>query len=85
MTIQIELSPEVETRLTIAAQAHGIAVEKYAGDLIQDALAPFTRGSGRLTVEEFHAMLSELAEGSENLPNLPTESFTRESFYEDRT
>jgi len=50
----------------------------------QDALAPLARGTGKLTVEEFHAMLKELAEGSESLPNLPTESFTRESFYEDR-
>jgi hypothetical protein len=25
-----------------------------------------------------------MAEGSEKLPNLPTESFSRESFYEDR-
>ncbi len=25
-----------------------------------------------------------MAEGSQKLPNLPTESFSRESFYEDR-
>jgi hypothetical protein len=29
-------------------------------------------------------MLNALSAGSERLPNLPTESFTRESFYEDR-
>jgi hypothetical protein len=34
---------------------------------------------------QFHAMLDALAEGSEKLPNLPAESFTRESLYEDRT
>jgi hypothetical protein len=29
-------------------------------------------------------MLDAMAEGSEKLPDLPTESFSRESFYEDR-
>ena len=29
-------------------------------------------------------MLEGMAEGSEDLPNLPTKSFSRESFYEDR-
>jgi hypothetical protein len=29
-------------------------------------------------------MLQSLRAGSENLPDMPTESFTRESFYEDR-
>jgi hypothetical protein len=38
----------------------------------------------RMTVEEFHRMLAAIAEGSEKLPDLPTESFSRESFYEDR-
>jgi hypothetical protein len=85
MTIQIELSPEAEARLAVEAQAHGIAPEKYAGSLLQEVLGSLPRPSGRLTVEEFHAMLDALAEGSEKLPNLPTESFTRESFYEDRT
>jgi hypothetical protein len=84
MTIQIEISPEVEARLTAEAQAHGVPPEKYAGSLLQEALASPARGTGKLTVEEFHAMLAALAEGSEKLPNLPAETFTRESFYEDR-
>lgn len=37
-----------------------------------------------MTIDEFHRMLAAVAEGSENLPDLPTESFSRESFYEDR-
>ena len=85
MTIQVELNPETEARLVAAAQARGIALEKYAETLLQNALASPTGGSGRLTVEEFHKMLRALAEGSERLPNIPTEAFTRESFYEDRT
>lgn len=85
MKIQVELTPETEARLTAAARARGVAPEKYAWSLLQEVLASSAGGTGRLTIEEFHAMLSELAEGSKRLPNIPTEAFTRESFYEDRT
>jgi hypothetical protein len=84
MTIQVELSPQTEARLAVAALAHGLAPEKYAGSLLQEALVPAAGASGELTVEQFHAMLDALADDSEKLPDLPTESFSRESFYEDR-
>jgi hypothetical protein len=84
MTIQVELTPETEARLTAAARARGVAPEKYAGSLLHDVLAPSANGTGRLTIAEFHNMLDALAQGSEQLPNIPTEAFTRESFYENR-
>jgi hypothetical protein len=84
MTIQVEVSPETEALLAAAAQARGVALEQYAGTLLHDALASSAMGSGRLTVEEFHKMLREIAEGSERLPQLPTSAFSRESFYEGR-
>jgi len=36
-----------------------------------------------MTVDEFRRMLADIASGSEHLPDLPTESFSRETFYED--
>jgi hypothetical protein len=84
MAIHIELSPESEARLAAEAQARGLEIEKYAGSLLQQALATSTDHPGPLTVERFHAMLDALAQGSERLPDLATASFTRESFYEDR-
>jgi len=84
MTIQIELSPEMEARLVADARAEGIPLEKVAERLLQEAMASRPVAPGNLTVEDFHTMLDALAEASEELPNLPTESFTRESFYEDR-
>ena len=84
MTIQVELSPQAEIRLAVEALAHGLAPEEYAGSLLQEFLAPATRASGKLTVEQFHSMLDTLSKDSEDLPNLPTESFSRESFYGDR-
>ncbi len=85
MTIQIELNPESEARLTAEAHARGVALETYASDLLQEVLLSSRRRRAKLTRERFHVMLRALADGSERLPNLPTESFTRESFYEDRT
>jgi hypothetical protein len=85
MTIQVELSPEAEARLLAVAQAQGIPLEKVAERLLQEALTSRSVPSGNLSVDEFHTMLDALAKGSEKLPKLATESFTRESFYEDRT
>ena len=84
MTIQVELSVETQARLAAAAQAHGVAPEKYASTLLYEMLASPPAGSGKLTVEELHQMLSEIAEGSETVPRQPTSAFTRQSFYEDR-
>ena len=84
MTIQFELTPEMEARLVAGARERGISVEKYAEALLRDAVAIHSTPAGRLSVEELHAMLEAIAEGSEKLPNLPTSSFSRESFYEGR-
>ena len=84
MTIQVELSPEAEARLASEAEARGLAPKQYAGGLLKELLAVRHNPSARLTVKELHKMLAEIAEGSEELPRLPTSAFTRESFYEDR-
>ena len=84
MAIQVELNAETEARLTAAAEARGIAPEKYAGTLLHEVLAVAPSGSGKLTAEDLHEMLREIADGAEKLPYLPTSAFTRESFYESR-
>jgi hypothetical protein len=84
MTIQVEISPEAEARLTAAAGARGIPVETYAGTLLQEALAPFRGGAGMLTLENVDAFSKKLSEGSENMPVLSLEANERASYYEDR-
>ncbi len=84
MTIHVELTPEAAARLLAEAEAQGVSLEEVAERLLQEALASHAVPKGSLTVGEFHAMLQALSAGSENLPNLPTESFARESFYKDR-
>jgi hypothetical protein len=83
MTIQLKLNSETEARLIAEARAKGVPLERAAEQLLEQALAGRSSSRGRMSVEEFHQMLGGMAEGSERLPDLPTESFTRESFYED--
>ena len=84
MSIRVELNPETEERLKAEARSKGLPVEKVAEQLLREALSERPAPQGRMSVEEFHRMLGAMAEGSERLPDLPTESFSRESFYEDR-
>ena len=84
MTIQVDLNAETEASLTAEARSQGIPLEILAERLLKEALAKTIASHGYLTLNEFHRMLEGMAEGSEKLPNLPTETFSRESFYEDR-
>jgi hypothetical protein len=84
MTIRVELNPETEERLKAEARAKGLPLEKVAEQLLNEALTGRTLSRGQMSVDEFHRMLAAMAEGSEWLSDLTTESFSRESFYEDR-
>jgi hypothetical protein len=84
MTIRVELTPETEARLIAEARAKGLPLEKVAEQLLKEALHGLPLSQRQMSVDEFHRMLAAIAEGSERLPDLPTESFSRESFYEDR-
>lgn len=84
MTIRVELNSETEARLVAEARAQGLPLEKVAERLLKEALDGRSMSRGHMAVEEFHRMLDAMAQGSESLPDLPTQSFSRESFYEDR-
>jgi len=83
MTIQLELNPELMERLAAEARARGIGLEECAGFLLREALATHSEPQGSLSVEDLHAMLHEIAEGSDKLPKVPTSAFTRESLYDE--
>ena len=68
MTIEVELNPEAQARLSAVAQAQGVPPEKVAERLLHEALASHPAPQGILSVEEFHTMLRALAQGSETLP-----------------
>jgi len=84
MTIRVELNPETEARLIAEARAKGLPLEKVAEELLEEAVAARILSRAQMSVEEFYRMLDAMAEVSEKLPALPTEGFSRASFYEDR-
>jgi hypothetical protein len=84
MTIEVHLNPELEARLISEARSQGVPLEKLAERLLQEALTTGLPPQAVLTRAEFRHMLERIAEGSEKLPDLSTEGFSRESLYEDR-
>jgi hypothetical protein len=88
--LHVDLAPEIEKRLVEAARAEGLAPEAYASRLIAatidaptDARIEALTSEKHLSQEELDAVLDRLASRGHNLPNLPDEAYTRESFYQD--
>jgi hypothetical protein len=81
MTIQVELNPDLEQRLTAEAQAQGIALETFAQRILQDAIGAKSRAHSRARQEEFRVFLDALASRAPHAPHLDSESFLREMIY----
>lgn len=81
MTIHVELSAEMEKQLAAEALARGIALEMYAQRLLQEAIASRSNGRTRASQEEFRAFLDALASKAPNVPQLRSETFSREMIY----
>jgi len=76
MTLVIELSFEEEARLEAASRLHGTDAVTYAKQLVTEHLP----ATGRITVEDFDRLMSEIARP---LPSIPHDKQTREHIYED--
>lgn len=81
MTIRVELSAEMERELAAEALARGIALELYAQRLLQQAIATRGKGHSRASQEEFRAFLDALSSKAPNVPQLRSETFSREMIY----
>jgi hypothetical protein len=84
MTIEVEVSPEVEASLRAEAELHGMELPKYAGKILEERRHRYATGTGILKPGDVEEMTRALTLGSENLPVLPPEATERASFYEDR-
>jgi hypothetical protein len=82
MTITLDLEPALEQRVLAQAAMHGVSPEAYLLSVIQEAAPPYT--AEVTTLEQFEAAIDAFSEGTEALPVLPPEAFTRESIYEGR-
>jgi antitoxin component of RelBE/YafQ-DinJ toxin-antitoxin module len=80
MQITIEISDELAAR----AQARGLTPESYVRSLLDDtarnAPLPLPPANPKIDMSTF---LREMAAHSGEIPQLPDEAFTRESFYQD--
>jgi len=81
MTIRVELNPEMERQLAAEALARGIALELYAQRLLLEALASRSKGRSRASQQEFRAFLDALASKAHNVPQLRSDTFSRELIY----
>ncbi len=81
MTIRVELNPEMERQLAAEALARGIALEVYAQRLLWEAIASRSTVHTRASQEEFRAFLDALASKAPNVPQLRSETFSREMIY----
>jgi hypothetical protein len=84
MTLTISLSPQEEARIRNEAARNGLDASEYARRLIIQSLPVEPGGLPALTDAEWENLLDELAAGSDNLPVLPPEAYTREAIYEGR-
>lgn len=86
----MQITVEIPDELAAQVQARGLAPKSYIEGLIADQAALLeARGSlpdssSDLSPDDFNASLDALARYSNKIPSLPIESFTRESFYQDR-
>ncbi|MGA2217888.1 MAG: hypothetical protein ABSG51_07370 [Terracidiphilus sp.] len=84
MTIEVEISPEVEASLAAEAAQLGMGLKEYAGKLLEERRPRYATGTGILKPGDVAKMTKVMTAGSENLPVLPPEVNDRASYYEDR-
>jgi plasmid stability protein len=82
MTVELDLRPELEQRARMRAAAHGVSLETYLLSVIEEAALPAAPAA--VTLEQFEAAMDAFSAGTEALPVLPEEAFSRESIYEGR-
>ena len=86
----MQITVEIPDHLALAAQARGLALDRRLAELLAEDLAsepgnqPASaippRRSGKRDITAF---LDAMTAHSDEIPALPDEAFTRESFYQD--
>lgn len=85
MTIHVELKPEMEGQLTAQARARGMELEDYARNLLENALLSSADRTKRAGQEEFRAFLDDLARDTSDVPQLHSQTFSRDAIYGDHS
>jgi hypothetical protein len=80
----MKITVTIPDELAAQAEARGLSLEIYVQSLVEEAGRKSLPPHQPRTPEQIGAFFEAMAEGSRQLPLLPTESFTRESFYQDQ-
>ncbi len=82
----MQITVTIPDEFAAQVQARGITPENYVQRLIAEQTSKLQTSSPsqELTAEEFNTALDALTRYSDKIPSLSTQSFGRESFYEDR-
>jgi len=81
MTITVQLSPQIEETLVSQARERGMSMDAYVQTVIESAAV--RQEMLATSPEDFEAALDELSAGSEQLPVLSPEAYSREGIYRD--
>jgi hypothetical protein len=81
MTITLRLSPQIEQVLATRAREQGVTIDACVQSVVEDS----TVGSQTVAMspEDLDAAFDELSAGSDRLPVLSPEAYTREGIYKD--
>jgi len=82
----MQVTVSIPDEFAAQAQAHGFTPESYILQWIHEQTVASRRPDSKpeLSLADFHASLDALTRYSEKIPSLPIDSFSRESFYQDR-
>jgi hypothetical protein len=81
VTIKIDLKPEAEAKLAVEARLHGLALEEYVQQLLQEAVDSTRKERSRASQEDFRGFLDALATKAPNVPQLRASTFSRGMIY----
>lgn len=82
MALVLQLPPDLEQMLQAQADAQRLSLADYVKSLLEKQAALRTRVP-KLSPEEFEANLDALTQFADKIPDLPDETFSRESIYRD--
>ena len=80
----MQITVDIPDQVAKKAAALGISVEAYVRELVlREPLPPTAMPTKPRSKEEIRAWLEAVSQFSDEIPQLPDEAFTRESFYQD--
>jgi hypothetical protein len=80
----MEITVTIPDEVAVEARARGLTPESFVEELVREqAITPKPSISREERLAKLEKFFDEISANSENIPLLPDEAFTRESFYSD--